>query len=237
MTREALLSRTFVELAETLVNGYDVVDLLHLLATRCVELTDVDAAGIVLADLSGTLRVASASSEDMHVLELFEVQHSEGPCYDCYHGGAIIAADLVGSDRWPLLRVEAIRLGFGSVVAIPLRLRHDPIGALNLFRIDRTPLDAADIVVCQALADMATIGLLQQRAMSEARLLAEQLQGALDSRVVIEQAKGVLSERTGLDMDTAFGLLRSYARTRNRMLSDVAHELIDGTIAHDQLTG
>jgi transcriptional regulator with GAF, ATPase, and Fis domain len=235
VSREELLSRTFVELADTLVNGYDVVDLLHLLATRCVELADVDAAGIVLADLSGTLRVASASSEDMHLLELFEVQNDEGPCYDSYHSGEAISADLVDSDRWPRLRVEAIRLGFQSVVAIPLRLRHDPIGALNLFSKGRGPLGPADVVVCQALADMATIGLLQQRAMTEARVLAEQLQGALDSRVIIEQAKGVLSERAGVDMDAAFNLLRSFARNRNRLLGDVARELIDGRLAHDLL--
>jgi hypothetical protein len=173
----------------------------------------------------------------MHLLELFEVQHHEGPCYDSFHSGETISADLVASDRWPKVRGEAVRLGFQSVVAIPLRLRHDPIGALNLFRHGRAPLDPADIVVCQALADMATIGLLQQRSMMEARLLAEQLQGALDSRVVIEQAKGVLSERAGVSMDTAFTLLRSYARTRNRLLSEVARELIEGALPHDQLTG
>jgi GAF domain-containing protein len=230
MSRDELLSRTFVELAGTLVNGYDVVDLFHLLATRCVELADVDAAGIVLADLQGTLRVAGASSEDMHLLELFEVQHAEGPCFDSFRSGEPISADLDDPARWPALRVEAIRLGFGSVVAIPLRLRNDPIGALNLFRVRRGPLDPADLVVCQALADMATIGLLQERAMREARLLAEQLQAALDSRVVLEQAKGILAERCGVPMDAAFALMRSYARNRNRLLSDIAREVIEGRL-------
>jgi GAF domain-containing protein len=235
MSREELVSRTFVELAETLVEGYDVVDLLHLLAVRCVELVEVDAAGIVLADLSGTLRVASASSEDMHLLELFEVQNSEGPCYDSYASGVTIAADLVATDRWPRFRPEALRLGFGSVVAIPLRLRQEAIGALNLFRADRGPLDASDVMLCQALADMATIGLLQQRAMKEARVLAEQLQAALDSRVVIEQAKGVLAERAGIGMDAAFALLRSYARNHNRLLGEVAGAVIAGALPHEQL--
>jgi transcriptional regulator with GAF, ATPase, and Fis domain len=230
MSREELLSATFVELADTLVNGYDVVDLLHTLAGRCVELADVDAAGIVLADAGGSLRVAASSSEAMRVLELYEVQNLAGPCLESYRTGQVVTSDLATDDRWPGLSDEAMRAGFHSVVALPMRLRRESIGALNLFRANRAELTRADAVVCQALADMATIGLLQERTLRESRLLAEQLQRALDSRVVLEQAKGVIAERNGVDVEAAFALMRRYARHRNEHLGAVAQAVIDGTL-------
>jgi hypothetical protein len=233
--REELLSTTFVELADTLVNGYDVVDLLHTLAVRCVELTDVDAAGIVLADVTGTLRVAASSSEAMRFVELHEVQSLAGPGLDSYRTGAVVAADLVDDQRWPRLSNDAMRAGFQSVVAVPMRLRHESIGALNLFRVARGELPGPDLVLCQALADMATIGLLQERKAREARELADQLQAALDSRVVLEQAKGVIAERNGIDMEAAFVLLRSYTRWRNELLGVVAQAVIDGTLGPTEL--
>src|SRR5689334_2111815 len=123
MTRERRLSETFVELADTLVTGFDVVDLVHTLAERCVELTDVDAAGIMLADPGGSLRVIGSSSERMRMLELLELQLSEGPCVESFHTGRPVYADLHRTDRWPTIRVAAIDSGFGSVVALPMRLR------------------------------------------------------------------------------------------------------------------
>lgn len=235
MDREQRLSDTFVELADTLVTGFDIVDLIHTLTQRCVELTDVDAAGIMLADGSGTLHVIGSSSERSRLLELLEVQSAEGPCLDAFRDGETVVADFSDAERWPTVAPEAVRSGFGSVVALPMRLRHEAIGALNLFRNDPAPLPAADVAICRALADVATIGLLQERAVREARLLADQLQSALNTRVVLEQAKGVLAERSGIDVDVAFDVMRVYARRVNRPLGEVARDVVEGRLSPGQL--
>ena len=231
MSRESQLNETFVELADTLVNHFDVADLMHTLATRCVDLFDVDAAGLLIADQGGTLRVLGSSIEQARMLEFLEVQNEDGPCLDCYGSGVpVIEEDLESTTRWPSFRRETLALGFHSVHVLPMRLRDDVIGALNLFRLPPGRLNAADLSACQALADVATISLLHDRAVQEGRLLGEQLQIALNNRVLIEQAKGVLSERSNVDMDDAFRLLRSHARSHNLLLSDVAHALIDGEL-------
>jgi len=230
MNRERLLSQTFVELADTLVTDFDVVDLVHVLATRCVDLTDVDAAGIMLADPGGTLHVIGSSSERIRVLELLEVQNSEGPCLDSFRTGKPVYADLHATDLWPTVRPAALDSGFGSVVALPMRLRTESIGALNLFRNARGELDAGEVALCRAFADVATIALVQERTVRRSRAIADQLQSALNTRIVVEQAKGVLSERAGVDMNVAFDLLRTYARNNNLLLGDVARALLEGRI-------
>jgi GAF domain-containing protein len=235
-TREENLGRAFVELADTLVGDFDAVDFLHTLAGRCVELLDVDAAGLMLADPSGGLRVVASSSEQAMLLEAFEAQNEEGPCLDCYRTGMpVVEGELDRSDRWPRFREVAVRAGFGSVAAAPMRLRDEVIGALNMFRTKPGKLNEADTTMARALADVATIGLLQERSVREARILAEQLQGALNNRVVIEQAKGVLAERAGLDMVTAFEVMRGFSRSHNRRLSEVAVDLVEGRLSEEQL--
>ena len=237
MRREAQLSTTFVELADTLVNEFDVVDFLHTLTRRCVDLVDVDAAGLVLAGTDGALRVVGSSSEQVRLLELYETQNEEGPCLDAYRTGTTIVEEaLQSSSRWPRFSAEALNAGFQSVQAIPMRLRDQVIGALNLFRVPPGRLSELDSSICRAFADVATIGLLQERAVREARELAENLQAALNNRVVIEQAKGVLSERGGLELDAAFEVLRRYARRNNRRLADVAGDLIEDRVTVDTLT-
>jgi transcriptional regulator with GAF, ATPase, and Fis domain len=231
MTREAQLNETFVELADTLVNHFDVADLLHTLVTRCVDLFDLDAAGLVLADPTGRLRVVASSIEQARMLELLEVQTREGPCLDCYRTGKLVVEeDLSSTDRWPSFAAQALAADFHSVHALPMRLRDDVIGAMNLFRLPAGRLAPADAAACQALADVATISLLQERAIQEGRLLAEQLQTALNNRVIIEQAKGVLAEKARLDMDAAFQLLRRYARNHNLSLAAVARAMIEGQL-------
>jgi len=236
MDRERRLTETFVELADTLVTGFDVVDLIHTLAQRCVELTAVDEAGIMLADTSGTLRVIGSSSERIRLLELLEVQSSEGPCFDAFHAGEPVIGDFSDAERWPTVGPEAVRSGFGSVVALPMRLRHEAIGALNLFCNDPAPLPESDVAICRALADVATIGLLQERAVREARVLADQLQSALNTRVVVEQAKGVLAERSGVDVDVAFDVMRVYSRRVNRLLGEVARDVVEGRLSAGEMT-
>lgn len=240
MPREALLARTFVELADTLVDDFDVVELLTLLAHRCVEMLDVVAAGLMLVAPEGDLRVVASSSEEMRLVELFELQSAEGPCPECYQTGEPSLTEDLSADelRWPSFGPVAVKAGFLSAHALPMRLRGVTIGALNLFRTERGVLEEADVVAAQALADVATIAILQHRAAAQAHLVVDQLNHALTSRVVIEQAKGILSERAGLDMEGAFSWLRHHARNHNLLLIDVAQAIINGTLAPEpQLRG
>jgi GAF domain-containing protein len=230
--RDELLARTFVEVADTLVRGFDIVDFLSVLALRCVELFETVEAGLMVAESPGTVQVVASSSHQMHLLELFEVQQDQGPCLDCYRTGeAVGSPDLnVDTGRWPTFAPEALAAGFASAHALPMRLRDEVIGSLNLLVRPTGGLPPADLAAAQALADVATISILQHRAAEEARLLAEQLQYALNSRVTIEQAKGVLSERSGLDPDIAFESLRRYARNHNQRLVDVAEGVVRRTL-------
>ncbi len=204
--RETLLARALVELADTLVADFDVVELLTRLADRCVEVLEVGAAGLMLAGPDGELRVMASSSETMRMLELFELQAKEGPCLECYRSGApVLGADLaVMGSRWPHFAAEALAAGFRSVQALPMRLRGTVIGALNLFAADPDEMRRVDIESAQALADVATIAILQQRKSQQSQVLNEQLQHALNSRIVIEQAKGMVAERESLNMQQAF---------------------------------
>lgn len=223
-TREALLVRTFVELTDTLVADFDVVELLTSLATHSVEIFDASQAGILLADRAGGLQVVASSSTTMEQLELFELQHDEGPCIDCFRSGRFVASTDLNEDRnrWPRFAPEALDAGLHAAWAIPLRLRDSTIGSLNLLRSEIGTLSDADLTAAQALADVATVGLIHQRVAEDARHLSEQLQSALDSRVVIEQAKGVLAEHHAMSMDSSFAALRAYARRTNQRLTDVA---------------
>jgi transcriptional regulator with GAF, ATPase, and Fis domain len=232
MDREQRLMRAFVELSDTLVADYDVVDLLHRLAEHSVALLDAAAAGILLSDQRGGLKVIAASSERTRLLELFQVQTDQGPCLDCYRTGEpVLVPDLPAvAGRWPAFAERSIAAGFRSVHAVPLRLRAQTVGAMNLFGSAVGPLSRANLEVAQALADTATIGILQERAIRHSEVLTGQLQGALNSRVVIEQAKGVLAQSGGLDMDAAFNALRGYARDTNIRLSDAAAELAGGNL-------
>jgi GAF domain-containing protein len=233
MPREAVLARTLVELADTLVDHFDVVELLTLLTDRCVEVLDVAAAGLMLVAPEGDLRVVASSSEEMRLVELFELQSQEGPCLDCYRTGEPVLNQNLARDygRWPRFGPVALEAGFRSVHAVPMRLRGVTIGALNLFRDHEGLLEEADVIAAQALADVATIAILQHRAAIQAHNVVDQLNHALNSRIVIEQAKGVLAERTHLDMNAAFTWLRNHARNHNLLLVDVAQSVIDGTVA------
>jgi transcriptional regulator with GAF, ATPase, and Fis domain len=225
-----LLSETFVELTDTMVADFDVIDFLHVLTDRSVKLLDVSAAGLLLADPRGELRVVAASSEAARLLELFQLQNDQGPCLDCFRTGQPVwAADLdAQAQRWPRFAAAARQSGFAAVQALPMRLRDQVIGALNLFRASPGAFDPGDVRIGQALADVATISLLHERSLRQSDILNEQLLTALNSRVVIEQAKGKLAERLGLDMEQAFLLLRDYARNHNLRLAELAQAFIDG---------
>jgi GAF domain-containing protein len=237
MRRETVLARTMVELADNLVDDFDVVELLTTLVDRCVEVLDVDAAGIMLAAPDGELSLMTSSSEAMRLVELFELQSREGPCQDCFRTGQpVVNHDLTSDDpRWPRFASVAIAEGFRAADAIPMRLRTHILGALNLFRSTAGSLNDEDVVAAQALADIATIAIVQHRTLFDAQLLNEQLSSALTSRIVIEQAKGMIAERRHVPVDGAFATLRHHARRNNQRLADVARAIVDGTIDPDLL--
>jgi len=233
MTRESDVVRSLVEMADTLVDDYDVVDLLTRLADRCVGLLGVSAAGVMLASPAGRLGLVASSSEAMRLLELFELQAQEGPCLDAFRtGDRIEHEDLqaAGFGRWPSFSAAALEAGFRSAFALPLRLREVTFGAHNLLSVTSAPMDEADIVVARAFADLAALSIAQHRASAEAQRLNEQLSNALTSRIVIEQAKGAIAERAGTSLAEAFSRLRAYARNHNRRLTDVAQAAIEGSL-------
>jgi anti-sigma regulatory factor (Ser/Thr protein kinase) len=229
-SQEHDLAQALVDLSDTLVADFDVVDFLHGLAGRCVELLGMDAAGVMIADQRGALRVMASSSEQARLLELFEVESDEGPCVDCYASGAPVAdPDLNAPDpRWRRFADQARRAGFRAVHAVPVQLRDEVIGVLNLFAATPGPLLDADARTARALANVAAIGLLQHRAVEYRQLLAEQLLYAMNSRVVIEQAKGILAEHLGLEMVAAFAELRRYAARVGFRLTEVAEAVTAG---------
>ena len=237
-SREAWLAATLVELADTLVDEFDMVDFLTLLAQRCVELFGAVEAGLMLADPGGNLRYMASSSERAKILELFELQNEEGPCLDCFRTGEQVVNQRLSdpSGRWPRFSGKAEDAGFVSAHALPLRVRGTVIGAINLFHAEDRQLDANDVRLGQAMADIATIGILQARTLSQATVLAEQLQEALKSRIALEQAKGRLAERAGIDLDEAFSRLRGYSRRHNRGLTSVATAFLAGDLPADDLT-
>lgn len=237
MTRERTLARTMIELADTLVDDFDIVELLTTLADRCVEVLDIAAAGILLVDPGGDLRAMASSSDAMRIVELFELQSREGPCLDCYRTGRqVVNQDLTAAgSRWPQFAPVAVAAGFRGADAVPMRLRGDIVGALNLFRSDPGSLNPDDVLAAQALADIATIAIIQNAAALDARRLNDQLSEALNSRIAIEQAKGMIAERETIDMEQAFGGLRAYARNHNERIVDVAARIIAGTLASPDL--
>jgi GAF domain-containing protein len=231
-SREEVLADTFVMLADTLVDDYDIVDLLDQLVAGCLELLGVAAAGLLLDDQQGHLVVVASSTEEARLLEVFQIQNNEGPCLDCIRSGLVVASgDLAArQDRWPRFVPAALQAGYHSVAAIPMRLRTQTVGALNLFNPSVAPITDEDQRLARALADVATIGILQQRSVHHGRVVGEQLQHALNSRVLVEQAKGVIAERNDLDMVEALALLRRYARDHNQKLTVVAAGVISGEL-------
>jgi GAF domain-containing protein len=234
------LAEVLVELADTLVDEFDVVEFLQRLTERCVELLEVDAAGLMLVDGRGNLQAIASSIESVRSLELFELQNREGPCLECFSTGRpIVNVDLERErPRWPVFAIAALEAGYRLSHALPMRLREQVIGAVNLFSTaSGRELTGTELRIGQAMADIATIGLLNERAVRERDVLAAQLQSALDTRILIEQAKGVLAERGGIEVHEAFSVMRRYARSRGLSLTVVATSVINGTFETDTLTG
>lgn len=234
--RQTLTTSTFVEIVETLIDNFDVIEVLTTLTARSVDLLDAGAAGVLLADSDGNLRVIGASTEQIQLLELFQIQNEEGPSLDCFQSGEVVRhPDLKTPSRWPLFSEECTRAGYAAVCAVPMRLKNRTIGCLNLFLEQPGGLSDSDISLAQALADVATIVIIQDQASRDAAIREGHLHIALTSRIAIEQAKGMIAERCDVDMDGAFSLLRNYSRNRNVALTSVSKSLVAGTIPIDDV--
>jgi transcriptional regulator with GAF, ATPase, and Fis domain len=231
-SRETQLLETFVTLADSLVVGFDVLDLLQTLVDRSVELFPAKDAGILLASATGELEIVVSTNERSHLISLLQLGADEGPCIEAYTTGRLVtvsnAAEI--ADRWPVFAERSLESGYQSVHAVPLRLRDTSLGSLNLFGEEPGSLSREDAAAVQALTDVATISILQERALRETDVARDQLQRALDSRIVIEQAKGVIAQTHGVDMDAAFRLVREHARSNRIRLSDVAQQIVAGTL-------
>ncbi|WP_030268365.1 GAF and ANTAR domain-containing protein [Streptomyces sp. NRRL B-24484] len=239
MTRVQRLTEVFVEVANSLTGDFGVIEFLQQLCERCVELLDVDAAGILLADQRDRLMTIAASDERTHVLELFALQHDQGPCVDCHRTGTarvgIDLTDLKVASEWQAFATQAREVGFVAANAIPMRRRGRVIGTLGLFQSTPGRLSADDILLAQALADVATVAILQQRTLEDSETERGQLQSALTSRIAVEQAKGVLSERWQLPLDDAFTAFRTYARAHRLRLAELAGEIASGQFDTDRI--
>jgi GAF domain-containing protein len=235
--REIRLTEALVTLADTLVAGYDLVELMHYLVDTSVEILDAAHAGLVLADGTGLLNVLASSSESADQLEVIQIHTGRGPCIECFTTGFPQSIHDLDQDldRWPEFAPLALQHGIRSVHAVPMRLRTQTIGALTLFQTQTGELGDQDRRAAQALADIATIGILQQRAADDAATLNSQLNKALATRVVIEQAKGIIAESGGLSMDRAFTALRRYARHHQMSLTELATTLVDRKIGTAQI--
>ncbi|HWD81274.1 MAG TPA: GAF and ANTAR domain-containing protein [Kribbella sp.] len=231
-TSDRRVREVFIELSDTLVADFDIIEFLDRLAARCSELLSVSACGILLVDHHGALNLVAASSEPARLVELVQLQNLEGPCLDAFHAGRPVQyADLRdGNSPWPNFAAVAVEGGYLSVQALPMRLRDATLGAVNLFSRETGPLTEDTVVLGQALADAATIGILHQRAVARQEIVTEQLQNALNSRILIEQAKGFVSHSLSIGVDEAFAILRSYARSTNRRLTEVATDVVQGKL-------
>ncbi|MFH8991333.1 ANTAR domain-containing protein [Streptomyces sp. NPDC017940] len=240
MTREERLLAAVIDAVDTLVDDFDLIDFLHTLCDRCTELLDVSAVGVMLEDPSGKLQLIAASDEHTRLLELFALQHDEGPCVECHRSGTLrLNIDLtcpVETSPFPTFAARAREAGFVVTHALPMRLRAKVIGALNLFDPRPQNLSAADVRVAQALADVATIAILQHRTVAHANQQRAQMRAALISRVVIEQAKGILAERWNTGVDEAFDALRRHARSHQLGLTQLCRQIIDGHLDTDTIT-
>lgn len=233
--RERQISAAFVSIANSLAEGYDAVDLFDGLTQGCVHVLDIASAGLLLADERGVLHLVAASSEAIRDLELFQLQREEGPCLECFRAGTpVLVEDLSAhATRWPVFVPAATAAGFASVHAVPMRLRQNVLGTLGLFHTQVGAMSTVDLELAQALAHVASVALVAERALSDSTAINDQLQTALRSRVALEQAKGVLAERGQLDMTESFAVLRRYARDHSSKLSDVAQCVVSRELTAD----
>lgn len=231
-SREQRISAAFVAVADTLTTDFDVLDLLHTLVEQCTQILDTSAGGLMLMDGNGELQLMTSTSEAADFVEVMQLNASAGPCIECFRTGTAQSVPSIKDlgERWPDFQKAAIGGGFKSAHATPMRLRGQVIGTMNLFSTKRGALSERDAAVAQALTDVATIGILQERMVKEVNTMAEQLHKALDSRVLVEQAKGMIAHSLDMDMDAAFSAIRAYAHANKLTIRAVAEGVSDRSI-------
>ena len=236
-TREERINDAFVRVAGTLVDNYDVVDLLSTLVHTCTQLLDVQSGGILLADGTGMLELVASTSEEAETVEVMIVAAGAGPCIDSFKTGSVVSVPDIAadSDLWPRFRRTALDQGFRAAHATPLRLHGEVIGAMNLLSTMSGPLSDRDARLAQALADVATVGILHERSFRQPETVTAQLHLALDTRVLVEQAKGVLAHVRSCTMSEAFEALRDYARDHDITLRSAAEGVVNRTIPAEAL--
>lgn len=232
ISREQRINEAFVKVAGTLMDQYDVVDLLSALVEECTDLLDIQAGGLLIANNLGELELIASTSEEAEFVEVMQLAAGAGPCVDCFHTGEQVSVDNIDAsgDRWPEFRKAAMRKGFQAIHATPMRIRGKIIGSLNLLGTTPRHLSDRDAKLAQALADVAVIGILQERSLRDVNFVNEQLQLALDTRILVEQAKGVLAQMEKLDMDAAFTVLRAYSRANGISLRITAQNVINRSL-------
>ncbi|MEU2791368.1 ANTAR domain-containing protein [Streptomyces sp. NPDC007100] len=229
------LASVFVELAGGGAPGPPgVPTLLARLTRHSRELLGVRATGVAFTPTSRDTPQVAGSDEDVRRLEQDSAAWDEGPGPACRRSGtALHSTALAGSvarQRWPRYAPRALALDCTHVAALPLRGHSGPVGALVLLATSGTPLTGDLMTLGQSLADFAAVTVVREHEVEAGRALAAQLEHALAHRVVIEQAKGALTARHALSPDAAFTVLRSYARSHQRLLTEVAREVVEGRL-------
>jgi transcriptional regulator with GAF, ATPase, and Fis domain len=229
----ATLAEVMVGLADSLRPEHDVSDTMARLVEAATSVTDAVDAGILLADEHGVLHVMASTGERASEVEEMQLGTEEGPCLEAYSTGTPVEiADFEQvRERWPRFVQTAEGRGFRAAHAVPLTLRGRHLGAMGLFFDRPESLDDRAAALVQAMAQVATIAVIQQRTIREGADLAAQLQYALDARVLIEQAKGLLASSHGVSVDEAYGLLRDRARREQTRVRDLAEQLVNGNTA------
>jgi GAF domain-containing protein len=231
MADQAALFRALAQYARTVMHDYDIGNLLYQLTDHAVSVLRASGAGVSLGTFDGRLQFVTATDERVVRLEEQQMQSAEGPCHDAYRSGdQVLVADLNQASYWPTYAPLAVKVGCQAVAGLPMRIAERRIGALNIYEEGPREWTADDVEAAQLLADVATGYIVNAQELQKSRQLAEQLQHALDSRIVIEQAKGILAERRQIDPEAAFDILRGYARSHNRVLHDVAAQVINHTL-------
>lgn len=221
----AELAATLIEITKAVTQGAETIEIFTGLAEKCVSLLPVSAAGILLRDVSGTLQVIGASSPSAHLLDLFQVQNEEGPCLECTRGGNPVSdTSLSAHGRWPRFAELTREQGFTAVYALPLRSRDVTVGALNLFARDH--LSRGRLVVAQALADAATVSLLQVDPHVDLQIVIRRIHLAVESRNTVEQAQGMIAQRFEIDTEEALIRLRDVSERTELTLVEVAASVI-----------
>ena len=231
--RESWLGAVYISLADADASDTSAVDGMREIVLAAQSIDGVTEASILLADDTGSLAVMATSSTRAEMLEVLQLADDGGPCVECFQTGEVVRVDDLGvaDEKWSALQRSATVFGIRSILAVPLRLRGETIGTLSLFSELLGGVTERDVALAHALADVATIGILQARSTGRYEEIQSQLTAALESRVLIEQAKGMISGARRITVDQAFVRLRDHARSNNMRLQEAARLVVERSLS------